>query len=83
MIVLVLTRDQAQHIYERVTNNVLVELLGQILQSHDRLPEPDDLLPAALSLRHDGIIAVTFADKSLADIVWDGLSAEKRVKKSG
>lgn len=83
MILLVLTRVQAQHIYERVTDGTLSELLEKIIQSHDLLPEPDDLLPAALSLRHDGVVAITFADKTLADIVWDGLSAEKRVRKSG
>lgn len=81
MIVLVLTRAQAEHLGMRATDMALCELIAKVLESHDLLPEPDNLLPAAISLRHDGIVGITFADATLANLVWEGLSAEKRPSK--
>lgn len=78
MILFVLTRAQAQHVQERITDEPLRALVDRVLRSADILPEPDDFLPAAISLRYDGVVTVTFADRSLKDLVWEGLKAEKK-----
>lgn len=78
VIMLILTRAQAAHVQERITDGPLLALVDRVLKSADVLPEPDDFLPAAISLHYDGILTVTFADRSYADLVWEGLKAQKK-----
>lgn len=76
MITVILTRAQTEQLRDGAPDAATIALFDRALSFDALVPDADDCLPAAISLSHDRIVAVTFADATLADLVWEGLAAE-------
>jgi len=77
MILGIFTRAQIERLRDGQPDEATVALLDRALSFDAIAPDPDDCLPAAFSLSTDRVVTVTFADSTLADLVWEGLTTER------